>query len=241
MSDAQLPIEIEFRGRLTLDECVAINELIQARAQILAGSGSQKKRSAWRNPAGWIAVLALVPLFIFAGAVDWFEGVLQIVLNGLVIALIVFLGFLVYNKFFGRKRRLKQMWERLTDDQLAVAGVVMPQQLVVQRKHERVETQWPAFRDFLTENGVLILTYAGGNAQFLLRKWFAGSEDWQAVVDIIRNHLPEVGVKEEDAPAAVCSVCDRPFPKREMLAFAGKWSCIPCKPQAVQKLKEGVD
>jgi len=67
--------------------------------------------------------------------------------------------------------------------------------------------------------------------------WKEGLAEWTKYSDLSRN---ENGGTAVLTATGHCVECGKEFAQDEMVNFAGMWVCAGCKPQYVQKIKEGV-
>lgn len=67
--------------------------------------------------------------------------------------------------------------------------------------------------------------------------WKEGLAGWTKYSDLSQK---EHGATAVLTASGHCAECGREFAQDEMVNFAGTWVCAECKPQYVQKIKEGV-
>jgi uncharacterized RDD family membrane protein YckC len=71
--------------------------------------------------------------------------------------------------------------------------------------------------------------------------WHDGLAEWKPLGEV----KPESGTTPSaltgaGVAQAACCECGRSLPQSEMIQFENKWVCAACKPQFLQKMKEGV-
>src|SRR5262245_20624490 len=75
--------------------------------------------------------------------------------------------------------------------------------------------------------------------------WKEGMTDWQPYTAVRGESAAAPGLKVAAAPAAsgglVCSVCGQVFPPDQVIRYGATQVCGGCKPQFLQKLREGAN
>ncbi len=69
--------------------------------------------------------------------------------------------------------------------------------------------------------------------------WHEGMADWEAAELHITVEEPADGESAEEKEQ--CSQCRRQFPVSEIVEFGGTKVCVNCKPDYVQRMREGVN
>jgi uncharacterized RDD family membrane protein YckC len=73
--------------------------------------------------------------------------------------------------------------------------------------------------------------------------WRSGMTEWQAYQEI-KNQIATVRSKpaklKEKTDDSRCSECGKAFSQKDMFAYGNSWVCAACKPDFVQKIKEGL-
>ena len=67
--------------------------------------------------------------------------------------------------------------------------------------------------------------------------WYQGAPDWAPYGEIKRSADSGKGV---DGDAVVCSECNKPFPKDDVIRFRGELVCAACKPLVMAKMSQGL-
>jgi hypothetical protein len=80
----------------------------------------------------------------------------------------------------------------------------------------------------------------GGKVTFETLVWREGFPDWVAYSTVASERPKNPVTALAEGPRAACAECGRIFEKGEMAAFENFYICASCKPQFVQKLREGV-
>ena len=93
----------------------------------------------------------------------------------------------------------------------------------------------------LTEEAFTALARAGAvhsNTQV----WGEGMPDWLTYGQAMEQfkQLPPPGVPGEDASSCFCAFCGKLYELDDVIRCSGNWICAGCKPEFVQRLREGI-
>lgn len=127
--------------------------------------------------AGWGVV---APVFN-GGAIAWES------LAPLLIVLPLFAGMIAYALYAGPRKLLAS--NRLL--QSPISGVASEAGMRVETAHSRSELPWDVFLRRTIGEDIILLYQSAQGANAFPREFFASEGDWQAFVELVRQHVPE--------------------------------------------------
>ena len=68
--------------------------------------------------------------------------------------------------------------------------------------------------------------------------WQEGMTEWQPYGHV--RPVPAPGAPPRETGRMSCALCSESFAPDEVIAFEGAWVCAACKPQLVQRVREGL-